>query len=48
MIQRLNKTHSGELWEGLSPDEKEELMLAYKESFDPAQLVPHEQVKKAA
>jgi len=46
LIQRLNKTHSGELWEGLSPDEKEVLMLAYKESFDPAQLLPHEQVKK--
>jgi hypothetical protein len=46
LIQRLNENHTGELWEGLSSEEKEELMLSYKERFDPAQLLPHKWVKK--
>tara|TARA_R110001592_G_scaffold108190_1_gene302619 strand:+ start:169 stop:408 length:240 start_codon:yes stop_codon:yes gene_type:complete len=46
LIQRLNNNQTGELWDGLSPAEKEELLLSYDESFDPNNLVSHEEVKK--
>lgn len=46
LIQRLNENKSGELWESLSPEEKEELLLSYEESFNPDNLISHEQVKK--
>tara|TARA_R110000796_G_scaffold252637_1_gene389621 strand:- start:62229 stop:62468 length:240 start_codon:yes stop_codon:yes gene_type:complete len=45
LIQRLNNNQTGELWDGLSPAEKEELLLSYDESFDPNNLVSHEEVK---
>jgi hypothetical protein len=46
LIQRLNKKQTGELWESLSGEEKAELLLSYDESFDPGNLITHEQVKK--
>ena len=46
LIQKLNKHQSGELWENLTAEEKEELILSYEESFDPNKLIPHEEVKK--
>lgn len=45
LIQRLNKAQSGALWNGLSHSEKEELLLSYEESFDPGQLISHQQVE---
>jgi len=45
LIQRLNNNQTGELWDGLSRAEKEELLLSYDESFDPNNLVSHEEVK---
>ncbi|HNP08552.1 MAG TPA: hypothetical protein PKN99_13045 [Cyclobacteriaceae bacterium] len=46
LIQRLNDNHTGELWDGLSSAEKEELLLSYEESFEPNNLLSHEEVKK--
>jgi hypothetical protein len=46
LIQRLNNNQTGELWDALSPAEKEELLLSYDESFDPNNLVSHNEVKK--
>ena len=46
LIQRLNSHQSGELWNNLSLLEKEELLLSYEESFNPANLISHDQVKK--
>jgi len=46
LIQRLNNNQKGELWENLSPEEKDELLLSYEESFDPNNLISHEEVKK--
>jgi hypothetical protein len=46
LIQRLNSNQTGELWDSLSKEEKEELILSYEESFDPNNLISHEQVKK--
>jgi len=45
LIQRLNKNQTGELWNSLNPDEKEELLLSYEESFDPNNVISHDQVK---
>jgi hypothetical protein len=45
LIQRLNNNQTGELWDGLSPEEKDELLLSYQESFDPNNLISHDEVK---
>ena len=45
LIQRLSDNQSGQLWNMLTNEQKEELLLAYDESFDPANLVSHEDVK---
>lgn len=46
LILRLNNNQTGELWNGLSAKEKEELLLSYTESFDPNNLISHNEVKK--
>ena len=46
LIQRLNNNHTGELLDGLSPEEKNALLLSYEESFDSNNLISHEEVKK--
>lgn len=46
LIQRLNDNQSGQLWENLSPDEKQELLLSYEESFTESNLINHEEVKQ--
>ena len=46
LILRLNNNQTGELWNGLNTQEKEELLLSYNESFDPNNLISHDQVKK--
>lgn len=46
LIQRLNNNQTGELWDSLSPAEKDELMLSYEESLSPNNLISHEAVKK--
>ena len=46
LIQKLDKHQTGELWESLTAEEKEELLLSYEESFDPKELITHDQVKK--
>lgn len=46
LIQKLQHRQSGALWNQLSSDQKQELLLAYDESFDPNNLLSHEQVKQ--
>jgi hypothetical protein len=46
LIQRLSNNQTGELWNGLTSEEKTELLLSYDESFDANQLIAHEEVKK--
>ena len=46
LIQTLNSNQTGELWNSLKPDEKDELLLSYDESFDSKNLVSHEEVKR--
>lgn len=46
LIQRLNNNQTGELWDGLSQEERNELLLSYEESFDSNNLISHEEVKK--
>jgi hypothetical protein len=45
LIQTINDDQNGHLWNSLNEDEKRELMIAYKESFDSNNLLSHEQVK---
>ena len=37
---------SAAFWDDLNPEEKAEIMEAYEESKDPANLVSHEEVKR--
>jgi len=37
---------NGHLWNNLSENEKEELLIAYDKSFDSNNLLSHEQVKQ--
>jgi hypothetical protein len=46
LLQRLQSRQTGMLWNQLSDEQKEELLLAYEESFDPNNLLSHEQVKQ--
>ena len=46
LIKRLNSNQTGELWNGLNSAEQEELLLSYEESFNPDNLMRHDQVKK--
>ena len=46
LIQKINDDHNGQLWNNLSEVEKQELMIAYDESFNSDNLVSHEQVKQ--
>ena len=46
LIQRLNNNQTGELWDSLSAEEKDELLLSFEERFDPKNLISHEEVKK--
>ena len=45
LIQKLNNNQTGELWNSLKPEEKDELLLSYDESFDSKNLISHEGVK---
>ncbi len=46
LIQKLNDNQTGELWNSLTPEEKEELLISYGESFDSNNLISHNEVKK--
>lgn len=46
LIQRLNNNQTGRLWDSLSSEEKDELLLSYEESFDSKNLISHKEVKE--
>ena len=46
LIKKLNLNEVGKLWEGLTSEEKEELLISYEESNQPQNLVSHIEVKK--
>lgn len=46
LIQRLSNHTTGELWDSLSPEQKQELLLAYEESKEPNNLISHDEVVK--
>lgn len=45
LIQKLNMHETGDLWNILTVEEKNELMVSYQESFNQENLISHEQVK---
>jgi hypothetical protein len=46
LVQMLNQNESGKLWNDLTEDEKNELLVSYEESKDPNNLISHDLVKK--
>jgi hypothetical protein len=46
LIQKLNTNQTGELWNDLTQEEKQELLISYGESFDTNNLISHDEVKK--
>lgn len=46
LILRLNNNQTGRLWNALTSDEKNELILSYEESFNFENLISHEDVKQ--
>jgi len=41
-----NTGEYGQLWSGLTEEQKKELLIAYDESFDTQNLISHDEVKK--
>jgi hypothetical protein len=46
IIQQLNEQETGKLFNSLTPEEKQELMISYEESFDAKNLVRNDEVKR--
>ncbi|HEY2583563.1 MAG TPA: hypothetical protein VGI43_17255 [Mucilaginibacter sp.] len=46
LIQKISDGQNGHLWNNLTEDKKNELLLAYEESFDADNLLSHDQVKR--
>lgn len=46
LIQHLDSNQTGSLWNSLSESEKAELLISFNESFDPKNLVSHDNVKR--
>ncbi len=44
LIDQLQKTTSGKLYDALSHEEKEELLLSYEESYNSENLISHDSV----
>ncbi len=44
LISTLNNSQEGTLWNSLTLEQKEVLMLSYEESKDPINLISHEEV----
>jgi hypothetical protein len=45
LIQKLNKSETGILWESLTQSEKEELLISAEESKDTNNWISHSEVK---
>lgn len=45
LILRLNNNQTGQLWDSLNSEEREELKLSYEESLDSKNLLGHDDVK---
>ena len=45
LIQKVNHDQNGQLWNNLSETEKQELLVAYDESFDNNNLLSHDEVQ---
>ncbi|MGB3078503.1 MAG: hypothetical protein WBB31_05440 [Saprospiraceae bacterium] len=45
LIQRLSSHEESKLWNELSKEQQEELLIAYEESFDNENIIPHNEVR---
>lgn len=46
IIKKRSSAKDGQLWESLSSQDREELLLALEESEDPNNLISHDEMKK--
>ncbi len=46
LIKKRISSKEGQLWNRLTNEEQEELLLAFEESKDPQNLISHEEMKK--
>jgi hypothetical protein len=46
LMLRKRSIRDGALWAKLTQDEVDELLLANEESYDPKNLIPHDEMKK--
>ena len=46
IIKKRSSAKDGQLWERLTNQEREELLLALEESEDPKNLISHDEMKK--
>ncbi|MGI8893454.1 MAG: hypothetical protein ACR2GN_08330 [Bacteroidia bacterium] len=46
LLKQRAKEHKGKLWNSLSKEEKDELIISYEESFEEKNLISNDDVKK--
>lgn len=46
LIYKKNTSNEGDLWNKLTPDQQNEVLLSLEESNDPKNLISHEDVKR--
>ena len=46
ILKKRSSAKEGKLWENLAIEDKEELLLALRESEDPNNLISHDEMKK--
>lgn len=46
ILKKISSAKEGKLWDSLTIEDKEELLLALRESEDPNNLISHDEMKK--
>ena len=46
LVKQLSDNQNGQIWNTLTEEQQQEVLLSYDESFDEKNLISHEQVKK--
>jgi hypothetical protein len=46
LVKQLSDNQNGQIWNTLTEEQQQEVLLAYDESFDEKNLISHEEVKR--